>query len=401
MFDFSLTEEQHAFKDMIRKFAKKEVEPISAEADKIQDPKATWPVIESMVRKGLQLGLGKVAVPAAYGGIGGGLCDLMIMGEELAAADSGIAAILLVSASLARVIALAGTEQQKEKWLRPIGEDESGKYILAGAMTEPSGGNEIMCPLPDPALGVRTTATRDGKGYRIKGQKCFITNAGIAEIYMVLARTRKDKPNIEGCNVFLFHKDTKGYQIGKIEDKMGNRLQRNGEIFFDDMWVPEEDMIGQEGLGVLMLDEIFRGNSVAFAGATLGIARAAYNSALNYARERVIWGRPLIQNEVVASKLMQMRMKIEACRALVEKLIWAIENPLKGYGLDKLARIAKVNSSEMVIQVTSEAMYLMGGYGYMKEYPVEKYLRDGLIGRVVEGSNETNELFMSFDLQPI
>jgi len=382
MFDFTLTEEQQSFRDTVKKFAKQEIEPIAVEADKIQDPKEIWSVVEGVIQKGLHLGFGKIAIPAEYGGIGGGLLELMILGEELAVGDSGVAAGLLITASLSRILAIAGTEQQKEKWLRPIGEDETGTYMLAGAMTEPTGGNEIMCPLPDPSLGVRTTATKDVDGYRIKGQKCFISNAGVAEIYFVLARTRKDKPNLEGCNIFIFHKDTPGY-------------------FFDDLRIPEEDMIGEEGIGLMMLDEIFRGNSVGFAGISIGLARAAYNAALSYAQERIIWGQPIIRHGAVASKLVRMRMKIETCRALVEKLIWAMENPSLAHGLDKLSRIAKVYSSEMVVEVTNDAMYILGGYGYMKEYPVEKYVRDSLIGRVAEGANETNEFFTSFDLRPL
>lgn len=401
MFDYTLTDVQQAYKKMIRKFAEKEIMPVAAAADRVQDPKACWSMVEEIVRKGLKLGFGKVAIPDDYGGIGGSLLELMVLGEELAAADSGIAAGFLVTASLARVFVLAGTERQKEKWLRPIGEDTTGKYILACAATEPTGGNEIMCPLPDPSLGVRTVATRDGNGYRIRGQKCFITNAGAAEIYMVLARTKKDKPNIEGCNLFVFHKDTPGYSIGTIEDKMGNRLQRNGLIFFDDMWIPEEDMIGEEGTGLMMLDEIFRGNTVGFAGLSIGLARSAYNYALAYARDRVIWGTPILNMGAVASRLVRMRMKIESCRALVEKLIWALENPARSSGLDKLSRMAKIHSSEMVFEVAGDAMYILGGYGYMRDYPVEKFLRDSLISRVAEGANETNELFTSFALQPI
>lgn len=401
MVDFSLTEEQQAFRDMVRRFSEKEIKPIAAEADGMQDPKRSWSLVAGVMQKGLQLGFGKVMIPKEYGGIGAGLLEMQILTEELAAADHGLAASFVVCATLPRIIAIAGTTRQKEKWLRPAGEDETGKYIWAGAMTEPTGGNEIMCPLPDPSLGVRTTATRDGDGYRIKGQKCFITNAGVAEVYLVLARTRKDVPNLQGCNLFIFHKNTPGYTIGKIENKLGNRLMRNGGIFFDDLLIPREDMIGEEGTGLLMLDEAFRGNSIGGAGIFLGLARAAYNTALTYAKERIIWGRPLIQHEAVASRLVRMRMKIEACRALLMRLAWALENPAFAHGLDRLSPIGKVCSSEMVLEVASDAVYLLGGYGYMKDYPAEKYLRDSLFGRIVEGANEMNEWLVSFNLETI
>jgi len=399
--DFSLTEEQKAFRDTLKRFAEKELKPIAIETDRISDLKENWSVVGEVVKKGLQLGFGKILLPKEYGGLEWGLLELEILGEELGVADAGIALDIVGTASIPRVLAFAGTEEQKEKWLRPAGEDEEGKYIWAAACTEPTGGNETICPLPDPSFGVRTTATREGDGYRIKGQKCFITNAGVAEVYLVLARTRKDKPNLEGCNLFIFHKDTPGYTIGKIEDTLGLRAMRNGEIFFDDMWIPKEDMIGDEGEGLAMLDEIFRGNFVGSGGASIGLARAAYNAALAYAQERIIWGKPIIQHEAVASKLVRMRMKIEACKAFIMKLIWAIENPPLSNGLDKLAAMAKVYSSEMVVEVTNDAMYLLGGYGYLKDYPLEKYFRDSLMPRVAEGANETNEWLMSFNLQPL
>lgn len=401
MADFSLTEEQRGFRDIVRKFAEREIKPIAAQADRMHDPNEGCAMAEGIIRKALQLGFGKIIIPERYGGLGAGLVELFILGEELAVADAGIALLLVNIASIPRAIAIGGTDEQKERWLRPAGEDETGKYIWAGAAVEPSGGNEILCPLPEPRLGVRTTAIKDGNGYRIRGQKCFISGAGIAENYLVLARTRKDKPNLEGCNFFIFQKDTPGYMVGKIEDKVGHRTMRNGEIFFDDMWIPEEDMIGEEGLGLLTLQEVYQGNSIVLAGTALGVARAAYNAALAFSKERVIWGQPTIRHAAVASKLVRMRMKIEACKALVEKLIWSMSNASSANGLEKLTQMAKVYSSEALVEITSDAMYLLGGYGYTKEYPVEKYLRDGLLYRVVEGANEVNELFMSYELEPI
>jgi len=402
MIDFTLTEEQKAFKNTVRKFAEKEVKPIAAEADRIQDPEESWALVGEVMKKGLQLGFGKIMIPEEYGGAGGGVFELEILTEELAMADHGIAMNFTLCAVLPLLVATVGTEEQKEKWVRPTAEDETGKYIWAMSTTEPSGGSEIFCPLSDPSLGVRTTATLDGDGCRIRGQKSFTTNAGQAEVYLVLARTRKDKPNPEGCSVFIFHKDTPGYSIGKIEDKMGNRTMRNGEIFFDDMWVPKENMIGEEGAGLMTSGEFFKRNAAGgTAGAAIGVARAAYNEALRYAKERVIWGKPIIEHPAVASKLVNMKMKIEASKSLAEKSMWALENPSLSDGLDKMASVAKMYSTTIMPEVTSDAMYILGGYGYTREFPVERYLRDSLASRVFEGNNDMWEWFISRDLEPI
>jgi alkylation response protein AidB-like acyl-CoA dehydrogenase len=402
MFDFTLTEEQKAFKGMVRKFAEKEIKPIIAEADAIQDPRKTWSLVGDVMKKGLQLGFGKIMIPEKYGGAGGGIFELEILTEELATVDHGIAMNFTLCAVLPLLVCTVGTEEQIKKWVLPTAQDETGKYIWAMSTTEPSGGSEIFCPLADPALGVRVTATRDGDGYRLNGQKSWTTNAGKAENYVVLARTDKNKPNTEGCSFFIYSKDTPGKSFGKIEDKMGNRTIRNGEIYFDDMWIPKENLLGKEGKGLETSAEFFKRNAVGgTTGAAIGLARSAFNDALKYSRERVIWGQQIIEHPAVAKKLVSMKMKIETCKAMVEKSMWVLENPSLAPGLDKMAALAKMYATIMLPEVTTDAMYILGGYGYSREFPMERYMRDALASRIFEGNNDMWEWFISRDLDPI
>jgi alkylation response protein AidB-like acyl-CoA dehydrogenase len=401
MSDFALTEDQVAFRDLARKFARNEVATVAAQADRIADPAEAWNAVAGVVQKGLQLGFGKLGIPEQYGGLGAGLTEMFILAEELAVADSGIAMCMINTATLPMMIALGGTEAQKEKWLRPTAEDETGTYSWAAAASEPTGGNEIVCPVPEPRLGVHTHAVRDGEGYRITGHKAWTSNAGAAQVYFVLARTRMDKANLEACNFFIFDRNTPGFTVGKPENKLGNRTLRQAEIYFENLRVPAEDMLGEEGAGFHALEAVHRGNAVVLAGICIGIAKAAYNTALAYTQQRIIWGQATIKHQAVASRLVKMRTSIEASRALVQKLIWALEHPQGSDGMDKLTRIAKVYASEMVAQVASDAMYLLGGYGYTKDYPVEKLVRDSLVFRFLEGANEVHELFTASELQPI
>ena len=183
---------------------------------------------------------------------------------------------------------------------------------------------------------------------------------------------------------------------------MGNRTMRNGEIFFDDMWMPKENLLGPEGKGLEVAGEFFKRNAVGgTTGAAIGLARAAFNDALQYAHERVIWGQPIIEHSAVAKKLVSMKMKIEACKAMIEKSMWVLENPSLAPGLDKMAALAKMYATIMLPEVTSDAMYILGGYGYSREFPVERYMRDALASRVFEGNNDMWEWFISRDLDPM
>ncbi len=392
MIDFSLTEEQKQLQETVRRFAVNDVRPLAVEIDGMENSESHFPL--ELVRKGMKLGLGNVLIDEAYGGYGGNLMDYALVVEELGYGDAGIADLFLVNISLSRVLIKGCNELQKKKWLTAICEDDSGDFILGGAMTEPSGGSEIFCPLPDPKLGVRTTAVRKGNEYVLNGTKCFISNGGVAKIYLVLARTDKDVPNSQGCSIFIVPDKTPGLSFGTLESKMGHRLSSVREVIFEDVHIPESNRIGDEGQGAQILFECYEGNGVGVGSSAVGLSRAAYDAALGYSKERVIWGQPIAQYESVASRLVDMRMKIEASRALIWKLAWAADHPELSRGLSRLGAMAKVFPSGFVREITTGAMDILGGYGYSREYPVEKYVRDAMLFPIYDGTNDLLKRFM-------
>ena len=396
MIDFSLTDEQKALQALVHDFALNEMRPVAEEVDRNQDIKNSFPW--GVIKKGMKLGFGTLAVPEKYGGGGGGLIDLSLLLEGLGWGDIGMTTAFSVTARMARVISLAANEEQKERWLRAMCEDDSGTFLISGAFTEPCGGTEIMCPLPDPGMGVTTTAVRDGDDYIINGQKCFITNAGLSKLYVVLTRTDKTKSNLQGCTMFLVSGDTPGVTPGKIENKMGHRGGRHGEIFFEDVHVPREDMIGEEGEAFKIVNETFRGNAIGVGSEAIGLAQAAYEAALEYANQRKSWGKLIRQYESTADKLVEMKMKIEAARALMWKICWAIENPELSDGLDNLASMAKLFPTELVRGITIDAMQIFGAYGYMKDFPAEKYVRDAMALPIRDLTSEFIKIALSTKL---
>lgn len=396
MIDFALTDEQKALQQLGHDFAEKKIRPYTKDIDQNPDPNQSFPW--EILREGLQLGLGWIEIPEEYGGLGKGLLESILVTEELAWGDAGIAAAIGTTSNMGRVLSLAGSEAQKEKWLQEVCKDKSGTFLLAGCFTEPTGGSEVLCTLPNPAMGVRTIAIRDGNDYVLNGSKCFITNAGAAKLYIVLARTDKTKPNTEGCSLFLVPGDAPGLWIGTVDNKMGLRSAWNGAVYFDNVRVSIESMLGGENEAFKIVAETFDGGGVTVGAAAVGLARAAYETALKYSNEREIWGQPIRQYELIADKLAEMRMKIEASRALVWKTCWAIEHPEASQGLHKLAAMAKVFPAKMVKEVTLEAMQIMGYYGYMKDYEVEKYVRDALSMSIEDTTNEVLKMFLAEEL---
>ncbi len=394
MIDFELTEEQKQLQETCRRFAEKAIKPRAAEIDRIVDPRESFPT--DLIAKGFELGFHRVLVPEQYGGTGGGLVDFSIMMEELAAGDAGVAFSFACTGAISRMIAANATPEQCERWLVPLCQDRTGEWTMAFGGTEPSGGTEIFYAEGDPKFGTRTTARRKGDEYVINGSKVFATNAGRAGLYGCMARTDSTQPNFTSNSIFFFPAHTPGFSVGKIEDKMGHRASSNGELVFSDMRLPVENRLGEEGKGVEMLLHTYHGNSVGMGSLALGAARAAYEMALAYARERVIWGKPIITYQAVSRMLVNAKLSIETSRLLVRRIAWASDRGIAGDTVPP--SLAKIHASETARQVTVDAMQVLGGYGYMKDYPAEKLVRDAMVIPIYDGTNEVLRHFTSMEL---
>ena len=391
MIGFELSDEQKQLQEIARRFAEKEIKPVAAQVDSITDPREAFP--GDVIRKGFELGFHSLLIPEQYGGVGGTTLDYAILLEELAAGDIGMANAFHVVMTISEMITKNGTAEQRERWLAPIAEDTTGSHLVCFGATEPSGGTEIFCPLPDPKLGTRSTARKDGDHYVINGRKVFSSNASVSQLYGLLARTDTSKPNSESCSVFFFPADTPGFSIGTIEDKMGHRASMNGELIFEDMRLPRENMLGKEGAGFDTINAIYDTNGVGTGTMAVGVARAAYELALDYAKEREVWGQPIGKYQAIGNMLVDMKADLEMARLMVRRIAWQSEN--EGSGEELPPNMAKVYPAEMARRVTINAMQVLGGGGYMKDYPVEKYVRDAMVLPIISGANEVLKYFMS------
>ena len=392
MIGFELSGEQRQLQDVARTFAEHEIRPVAAAVDRIADPRQAYP--GDVIRKGFELGLHALLIPEEYGGMGGSTLDYAVLLEELAAGDIGMANAFHVVLSMSEMIARLGTREQCERWLRPIAADATGTHLICFGATEPSGGTEIFCPLPDPKLGTRTRAVRDGDHYVISGRKVYASNASVSKLYGVLARSDSSRANAESCSVFFLTPDTPGFSIGTVEDKMGHRASMNGELIFDNVRLPQENMLGVEGGGFETINAIYDTNGVGTGTMAVGVARAAYEAALRYAKEREIWGQPIGRYQAVGQMLVDMKADIEMARLMVRRIAWQSANRNSAEGMLP-PNMAKVYPAEMARRVTVKAMQIFGGAGYMKDYPLEKYVRDAMVLPIISGANEVLKHFMA------
>ncbi|MDM5314668.1 acyl-CoA dehydrogenase [Fictibacillus sp. b24] len=372
---FMLSEEHEMIRKMVRDFAKNEVEPTAAERD--EEERFDRAIFDQMG----ELGLCGIPWPEEYGGIGGDYLGYVIAVEELSRVCASVGVTLSAHTSLAGwPIFKFGNEEQKQKFLRPMAE---GKKIGAYGLTEPGSGSD--------AGNMKTTAKKDGDHYIINGSKIFITNAGDAEIYVVFARTDIEA-GTRGVSAFIVEKGTPGFSFGKKEKKLGIRSSPTLEIIFEDCRVPAENLLGKEGEGFKIAMMTLDGGRNGIAAQAVGIAQGALDASVNYAKERKQFGKPIGVNQGIGFKLADMATKVEAARLLTYQAAWRESEGLP-YG--KESAMSKLFAGDIAMEVTTDAVQVFGGYGYTKEYPVERYMRDAKITQIYEGTQEIQRLVIS------
>ncbi len=365
---YFLTDDQKMIKDLARRVAEERITPVREELDEKEE--FPWEIMRDIAAADLF----RVFVPVEYEGLGGGCFELCLIMEELSRVCSGVAISFAASALGSYTLMDFGSDAQKRKFLPDIA---SGKRLAAFALTESTAGSD--------ASAIRTTAEKVEGGYLINGTKQFITNGGEAEIYTIIALTDKSK-GARGASAFLVEKDTPGFSFGKKERKLGIRASATRELVFQNCLVPEENIIGRPGMGFIMAMKLLDKSRPGVGAQALGIAQGALEAAHDYTRQRIQFGQPLIAQPVVQNMLADMAIQVEAARSLVYAAARYADSGSKDY--TESSAMAKVFASDVAMRVTTDAVQLCGGAGYMKDYPVEKMMRDAKITQIYEGSNQ-------------
>jgi alkylation response protein AidB-like acyl-CoA dehydrogenase len=373
--NFKLSEEHEMIRKMVRDFARNEVAPTAAERD--EEERFDREIFDKMA----ELGLTGIPWPEEYGGIGSDYLAYCIAVEELSRVCASTGVTLSAHTSLAGwPIYKFGSEEQKQKFLRPMA---LGEKIGGYGLTEPGSGSD--------AGGMKTTARRDDDDFILNGSKIFITNGGIADIYVVFAVTDAAQKH-KGTSAFIVESDTPGFSVGKKEKKLGIRSSPTTEIIFEDCRIPAANMLGAEGEGFKIAMMTLDGGRNGIAAQAVGIAQGALDAASDYAKERVQFGKPIAQQQGVGFKLADMATSIEAARLLTYQAAW-LESEGLPYG--KESAMSKLFAGDTAMKVTTEAVQIFGGYGYTKDYPVERYMRDAKITQIYEGTQEIQRLVIS------
>jgi len=367
--NYFLTEEQKMIIEVARKIAVEKIKPIREEYDEKEE--FPWPIVEELGKSDLC----GIYIPQEYGGFGGGVFELCLVVEELSKIDGAISLILAATALGTFPIILFGSEEQKQKYLPDI---SKGKKLAAFAITEPNAGSDVG--------SMQTTAKKNGDYYILNGTKCFITNGGDADIYSVFAMTDKTKGS-RGASCFILEKGMDGFSFGKKEKKLGIRASSTRELIFNNCKVPEKNLLGKEGMGFLIAMKTFDYSRPGVAAQALGIATGALEDALEYSRKRTQFGQSISSFQAIQHMLADMATQIEAARALIYFTAKSIDSTPK-IRFTKESAMCKLFASDVAMKVTTDAIQILGGYGYMREYPMEKRMRDAKITQIYEGTNQ-------------
>ena len=379
LLNYPLTEEQKMLKELCRQIAEEKIRPVSRELDEKEEFPAE--IIKTMA----QSDLFSICIPEQYGGMGGGLLDLCIATEEISRIDGGIASSYAASFLGMFPILLYGTEEQKKKYLPDIA---SGKKLAAFGITEPEAGSD--------AAAVKTNAKKDGDHYIMNGTKHFITNGGDAEIYTIIAVTNKNK-GPRGMSGFILEKGMEGFTFGKKEEKLGIRASSTRELIFNDVKIPKENLLGQkEGIGFIATMKTFDQSRPGVAAQAVGIAQGALELATEYAHTRVQFGKPISSFQGIQWMLADMATKTEAARSLVYSVANMVDRGEKDVAGASAA--AKLFASDTAMEVSTDAVQIFGGFGYMRDYPVEKFMRDAKITQIYEGTNQIQKNIIALNL---
>jgi len=379
--DYFLTEQQKEIRNLTRTIAEEQVLPVRAELDEKEEfPREIMKILADA-------GLFGVYIPEEYGGLGGGLLDLCLVVEELSRVCSGIAVSYAASGLGSFTLLEYGTEEQKRKYLPDIA---SGRRMAAFGLTEADAGSD--------AGRIQTTAQRTDKGYIINGTKQFITNGGDAEVYTVIALTDKSR-GPRGASAFIVEKDTPGFTFGRKEKKLGIRASSTRELVFEDCLIPAENIIGREGIGFILTMKLLDRSRPGLGAQAMGLAQGALEAAIDYAKKRVQFDHPIYAQQAVQQLLAEMAMRVEAARALVYSTARMVDNGVKDF--TKESAMCKVFASDTAMKVTTDAMQIFGGVGYMRDYPIEKMFRDAKITQIYEGSNQVLRNEIAFKLRKL
>jgi alkylation response protein AidB-like acyl-CoA dehydrogenase len=375
-----ITEEQREIRDLVRTLARERVAPRAAEIDKSAE--FPWDIVE-VLREHEVFGL---PFDEAHGGTGTGALMVLVAIEELSKVCATTGLLLAVQELGSLGIKLAGNDEQKARWLPKLA---SGEWLPAYALTEAGSGSD--------SAAMRTEARREGNKYVLNGSKRFITNAGVAGLYVVFAKTDPNAGH-SGISAFVVEADAPGFEVGRIEPKMGIKGSTTGEIFFDDCRIPADNLLGEEGEGFRIAMRILDRSRPGIGAQGLGLAQGATDYALEYAKNRETMGKPIAQHQLIAATLADMETKCEAARGLLYRCGQLIDEGADGPELTKISAMAKLYCTDVAMEVTTDAVQILGGYGYIQEYPVERMMRDAKITQIYEGTNQIQRLVIAREM---